>query len=756
HVIDAAVKELAKQTKASILVIDPAHIAAGEWGDFGDVAAGLEQKYDLPYGLTTQERLARSQTKPKSSRRTENSLCMWCKDIPPPPKSLKEPSSSSSSDEGICGDPDCSICNSDKKKASRQSTTGAHAHCQLRYLLRLIISSEPPAQDPARDGSSICTSSEPASRIIYIRDLSIAANWARELLLALAWETSPHGSPIRPVTSAIVWGLMPKPPLSYAHASPNFPFGIPETNLSASCRTGNCSLAQDQPENIIEGEHANSLRQDRLTSRLFDWRNNILVEQETEGLRLDKEWLHESQSVVFPAQQFSIVIRSCVLMPADRNLDREKAERDSLRQWINRLRLRRAFGSLGLSLEDASCDTEGAHPMMKQLQIGIIDASTLSQVVDRAVSMRVRDPTSSIPCCVMPWDVLRLAWAAYGVYQDEKFAWIQSQTMSTEIAGSNTDPIVQRVKKMLLEPDERALLRCLVNPVSLPLLYPAPFQCGFLKNNSLGGALLFGPPGTGKTLVAQAIAKDSGARMLVIKPTDVVDKCNGHSEKLVENLFKLARRLKPCLIFMDEIDGLLGTRIYQKESNSGHWDARMLTQFMQEMDGLAKSDVLVIGTTNRPFALDEAIVRRLPHRIMIDLPKKRARKAILTILLRDEVLAPDVDLWEISRKTRGFSGSDLRGLCVSAALAAAKQKLNLPWKTGYALCEEKSPEERCSNTHGSDACREELAVRQVAQIAPINTIGNTCPMPESSMQVPGQEKDTLPCPTIAGVGSHSV
>ncbi|KAH7339159.1 P-loop containing nucleoside triphosphate hydrolase protein, partial [Rhizoctonia solani] len=211
--------------------------------------------------------------------------------------------------------------------------------------------------------------------------------------------------------------------------------------------------------------------------------------------------------------------------------------------------------------------------------------------------------------------------------------------------------------------------------VSLPHLFPEHFQTGILKSHSLGGALLFGPPGTGKTLVAQAVAKESGVRMLVFKPTDIVDKCDGQSEKIVASLFKLARRLKPCLIFMDEINGLLGTRIYHQGNNSGHWDTRILTQFMQEMDGLISSDVLVIGTTNRPFDLDEAIVRRLPHRIMIDLPKRRARREIMRILLRDEVLAPDVNLRDIARETKRFSGSDLRGLCVSAALAAAKENL---------------------------------------------------------------------------------
>lgn len=129
---------------------------------------------------------------------------------------------------------------------------------------------------------------------------------------------------------------------------------------------------------------------------------------------------------------------------------------------------------------------------------------------------------------------------------------------------------------------------------------------------------------------------------------------------MINSLFRLAQRITPCLIFIDEIDGLLGRRTYKKESNSGHWHASMLMEFMQAMDGLISSNVLVIGATNRPFDLDEAVVRRLPHRVSIGLPKKLARRAILRTLLHDEQLAEDVDLRVLARKTSGFSGSDLK------------------------------------------------------------------------------------------------
>jgi SpoVK/Ycf46/Vps4 family AAA+-type ATPase len=127
-------------------------------------------------------------------------------------------------------------------------------------------------------------------------------------------------------------------------------------------------------------------------------------------------------------------------------------------------------------------------------------------------------------------------------------------------------------------------------------------------------------------------------------------------------LFKLARRLKPCIVFIDEIDALFGTRTNASQQSSARWHTSMLTEFMQEMDGLLSSQVIVIGATNRPFDLDDAVLRRLPCRVMIDLPDKDSRREILKILLREEAIAEDVKLEELAEKTGRFSGSDLKSM----------------------------------------------------------------------------------------------
>lgn len=128
-------------------------------------------------------------------------------------------------------------------------------------------------------------------------------------------------------------------------------------------------------------------------------------------------------------------------------------------------------------------------------------------------------------------------------------------------------------------------------------------------------------------------------------------------------MFSLARRLSPCVVFLDEIDALFGARMSARESGGAFAHRGVITEFMQEMDGLKSSkddSVIVIGATNRPFDLDDAVLRRLPRRLLVDLPGEKERVEILKILLRDETLSSELDLKVLAKKTESFSGSDLK------------------------------------------------------------------------------------------------
>ncbi|KAG0051605.1 hypothetical protein BGZ83_003525 [Gryganskiella cystojenkinii] len=215
--------------------------------------------------------------------------------------------------------------------------------------------------------------------------------------------------------------------------------------------------------------------------------------------------------------------------------------------------------------------------------------------------------------------------------------------------------------------------------ITLPLIRPQLFSYGLLQNEFLSGLLLFGPPGTGKTLLAKAVAKSSGARMLEIKASDIFDMYVGEGEKNVSAVFSLARKLSPCVIYLDEVDSIFRARGSSGSGGGNSSQREILNQFMVEWDGLRSSGqnngIVVMASTNRPFDLDDAVLRRLPRRIMVDLPSEEAREKILNVYLSQEKLEDGFDLKDLVRKTKFFSGSDLKNLCVAAALASVRESV---------------------------------------------------------------------------------
>lgn len=158
-------------------------------------------------------------------------------------------------------------------------------------------------------------------------------------------------------------------------------------------------------------------------------------------------------------------------------------------------------------------------------------------------------------------------------------------------------------------------IRTLQTLVSLPLLRPHYFTHGVLAKHSINGILLFGPPGTGKTLLARAVAKESGSSMLEIKGSDVYDKYVGEGEKNVQAIFSLARKLSPCVVFIDEVDAIFASR----HTESAASRREIVNQFMMEWDGLTSQKnrgITIMAATNRPFDLDDAVLRRMPRRIL--------------------------------------------------------------------------------------------------------------------------------------------
>ncbi|CAE6425365.1 unnamed protein product [Rhizoctonia solani] len=344
---------------------------------------------------------------------------------------------------------------------------------------------------------------------------------------------------------------------------------------------------------------------------------------------------------------------------------------------------------------------ETAGVFRDRCQTHILAADKVQSLMDRVIGSTTGETVTQDSKVIVTWKALSSAWETQKALEEERLNWIKNSKPKELNDQGEVNDMVDQVKSMDLSQYERDMLRCLIKPdqlqttfdsvhlptettdvvrslVSLPLICPDAFQTGLLKEHNMTGALFFGPPETGKTHLARAIVKESGAGMISVTPSDIMDKYVGESEKIISGLFQLARRLKPCIVFIDEIDSLFGART---SKSCSPWRTDMLTQFAQEMDGMHTSDVVVIGTTNRPFDLDDAMVRRLPCRVLIDLPDDAAREAILKILLRNEQLEGDVDLKTLARQTSRYSGSDLKSLCVMAAYESAKELAKVPWST---------------------------------------------------------------------------
>lgn len=210
--------------------------------------------------------------------------------------------------------------------------------------------------------------------------------------------------------------------------------------------------------------------------------------------------------------------------------------------------------------------------------------------------------------------------------------------------------------------------------VILPMRRPELFSRGNLLR-PCKGILLFGPPGTGKTLLAKALATEAGANFISITGSTLTSKWFGDAEKLTKALFSFASKLAPVIIFVDEVDSLLGARggAFEHEATR-----RMRNEFMAAWDGLRTKDsqrILILGATNRPFDLDDAVIRRLPRRIYVDLPDVENRMKILKIFLAQENLEPNFQFDELANVTEGYSGSDLKNLCIAAAYRPVQELL---------------------------------------------------------------------------------
>lgn len=232
------------------------------------------------------------------------------------------------------------------------------------------------------------------------------------------------------------------------------------------------------------------------------------------------------------------------------------------------------------------------------------------------------------------------------------------------------------------------LTESVIYPLTMPHLYSG--HSSLLSAPS--GVLLYGPPGCGKTMLAKALARESGACFINLHISTLTEKWYGDSNKLVAAVFSLARKLQPSIVFIDEIDAVLGQRRSGEHEASGMVKA----EFMTHWDGLASSTkqagnqrICILGATNRIQDIDEAILRRMPKKFPVSLPNSSQRRQIFGITLAETKLdntvidgKPAFDMSALVRASAGMSGSDIKEACRDAAMVPVREHIRNMKKSG--------------------------------------------------------------------------
>lgn len=292
--------------------------------------------------------------------------------------------------------------------------------------------------------------------------------------------------------------------------------------------------------------------------------------------------------------------------------------------------------------------------------------------------------------------------AASGDAPDEEEGDVEQNKLRGALSSSvlSTKPNVKWSDVAGLEAAKDALKEAVILPARFPQLFTG-------KRRPWKGILLYGPPGTGKSYLAKAVATEADSTFFSVSSSDLVSKWQGESEKLVRNLFEMAREARPAIIFIDEIDSLCSNRS-EGESDSTR---RIKTEFLVQMQGVGNSHdgILVLGATNVPWELDPAMRRRFEKRIYIQLPEAPARRTMLKIHLGDTPHElSEQDFTTLAEHAVGTSGSDISvvvrealmeplRLCQSAKFFTQCDDAGRPIRSGKFLtpCVKYPPCPRC-------------------------------------------------------------
>lgn len=219
-------------------------------------------------------------------------------------------------------------------------------------------------------------------------------------------------------------------------------------------------------------------------------------------------------------------------------------------------------------------------------------------------------------------------------------------------------------------------MKQLKNEISMKIIHPLknPEMYKAFGKKTGGGILMYGPPGCGKTFIAKATAGEIAAKFISLGLHDILDMWMGNSEKNLHEIFQVARRNKPCVLFIDEVDALGASRTDMRQSSM----RQIINQFLAELDGVKDSNegVLVLAATNAPWSVDSAFRRpgRFDRVLFVAPPDEESRREILTSILKDKP-TQGIDTAQLAKLTNGYSGADLQAVADIAVEAKLEESL---------------------------------------------------------------------------------
>lgn len=300
------------------------------------------------------------------------------------------------------------------------------------------------------------------------------------------------------------------------------------------------------------------------------------------------------------------------------------------------------------------------------------DPDLFDHMVEHGVYIETPSPNPALP---LVHAVLRLVFPVWFSFLLVKFAFrVGRKKKRDKIFGGARMESISAKDALITFDDIAGIDQVKAEIMEVVAFLKDPQRFLRLGARSPAGVLLVGPPGTGKTLLAKAIAGEAGVPFFSIAGTEFMEMFVGVGASRVRDMFQQARKNAPCILFIDEFDGLGKARQYGGAGNDE--SVHTINQLLAEMDGFEdNTGVVVMAATNRPAALDQALTRpgRFDRIVHLPLPNVEGRVGILKVHARDKKVAEDLDYQRVARATAGFTGAELMNLMNQAAIIAARQ-----------------------------------------------------------------------------------